>query len=84
MEWTLFVGAGALVLALGSFYLASSSRLLSIREYESFSIFVRRELDGIEDRLTNLEQTRPTTGEIEARFNGIKFKDKCIPGKTGT
>lgn len=76
MDWAIFLGVGAFIIALGSFYLSSSAKFLSIREHETYNTFVKRELDHLSKRIYILEQTRPTTGEIEARLNGTAFKSK--------
>jgi hypothetical protein len=71
---TVIIGFGLLIMAVAGFYLSSSSRYLTIREHQQYNLFILRELDQQSHRLGTLEQTRPTTGEIEARLNGCQFK----------
>ena len=42
-----------------------SEKNLSIREHEAFIEAVRRETNRLEDRLRQIEQSRPTTGELQ-------------------
>ena len=69
-------GVGALFIAIATFYILTSSKFLSIREHMQYNEFVIRELDRVSNRISVLEQTRPTTGEIEARMNGVRFKER--------
>jgi hypothetical protein len=79
VDWETVLSLGALSVAV----LAALSRVLdkslSIREHNEFKDRVikliddnlgrvERELDKLEDRLKVIEQTRPTTGELEARL----------------
>ena len=85
MEWQTLLSLGALLLA--GITLASNalSKSLSIREHEEFRTNLKADLaqvrqdykrddDRLEDRVKVLEQTRPTTGEIEARLRGLGLK----------
>jgi hypothetical protein len=57
------------ILALSLSALAFLSRVidknLSIREFEAYAAAVSRDVQRVELRLLHLEQTRPTTGELE-------------------
>lgn len=77
---SIFIGLGVLVLGAFGFYLNSSARYLSIREHNQYNDFILRELDKTSQRVSILEQTRPTTGEIEARLNGKAFQHQVIGG----
>lgn len=84
MEWLpSIIGGGLLMVAVATLWRgginATQSRDLSRLEHTEFKervsnetiifrTFILRELDNIERRLNNLEQTRPTTGELEARL----------------
>ena len=73
MDYPTLVAAGILLVTLSALYVSSTARYLSIREHESYRSFILREVDQLNHRILVLEQTRPTTGEIEARMNGTKF-----------
>jgi hypothetical protein len=75
-----YIALGAVVLSALSLAAQLLGKSLSIREHEEFSKNTKerlsdlksdyqRESDRLEDRIKTLEQTRPTTGEIEARLN---------------
>jgi len=71
-EWALVLGSiGILVLGVASYYLTTSAKYLTIREYETYNQFMIREIDKLGNQILVLEQTRPTTGELEARFYRI-------------
>jgi hypothetical protein len=71
---SLLISIGLFVVGLAGFYLASSSRYFTIREHQEFMSSIFREFDKIHGQLVRLEDTRPTTGELEARLNrnGLK------------
>ncbi len=77
MEAT-YIALGAVVLAAITLASQMLGKSLSIREHEEFAKNAKermnelkadyqRESDRLEDRIKILEQTRPTTGELEAR-----------------
>lgn len=72
------IGFGLILVGIMTFYLNSSAKYLSIREHSTYNDFIVRELNSIGHRLNVLEQTRPTTGEIEARMNGKTFQTQTI------
>lgn len=68
-----------MVLALG-IYLTNTSKFYTVREHEAFEqravnmheilrAQVQREMDQVHMRLSVLEATRPTTGELQARID---------------
>jgi hypothetical protein len=80
LDWQLAIAFGALVVGAIGFLSRSLDKGLSIREHDEFRAAMtreivaiqtsyRRECDRLEDRIKVLEQTRPTTGEIEARLS---------------
>jgi len=82
-DWTAFVGIAALAVSLFAILSRALDKSLSIREHEEFrgnmkdqfSLIreqAKRDGDRIEKRLDVLEQTRPTTGELEARLQATK------------
>lgn len=84
MDWLpSIIGGGLLMVAIATMWRgginATQSRDLSRLEHTEFKervnaetqifrLFMMRELDNIERRLNNIGQTRPTTGELEARL----------------
>lgn len=73
MELSVVIAAGVFIVSLIALFLSSSAKYLSIREHETYTAFLTREMDLINNRLLLLEQTRPTTGELEARLQTGKF-----------
>jgi hypothetical protein len=70
MEWLYSIlPMGLFVIALLTIFFNQGSKYLSIREHESYQAFVTRELDYLRGRITILEATRPTTGEIAAKLD---------------
>ena len=68
MDWTIIMPTGLLFLGIAGFFLTSSSRHLTIREQAAFNAFITRELDQLHAAVRVLEQTRPTTGELQAEL----------------
>jgi uncharacterized protein YlxW (UPF0749 family) len=75
-----YIALGAVILAAITLASQMLGKSLSIREHEEFSKNTKerlsdlksdyqRESNRLEDRIKTLEQTRPTTGEIEARLD---------------
>ena len=73
MDWQLLIAVVALGSSALMFFSNILDKSLSIREHEEYKSHVTRELDSILDRIKVVETTRPTTGELEARFdrNGL-------------
>jgi hypothetical protein len=80
MDYQLIIAIGALAISALVALTRAMDKSLSIREHEEFRVNIkdriaevvvgyRRETDRLEDRIKTLEQTRPTTGEIEARLD---------------
>ena len=59
------IAGGALVISLMSLLMKTFDKNLSIREHEAYREAVARDIARVEIRLQHLEQTRPTTGELE-------------------
>ena len=81
MEWQTVLALGALVVAGVSLLSKSFDKSLSIREHEEFRNSLKADItqlradykrddDRLEERIKVLEQTRPTTGELDARLSG--------------
>jgi hypothetical protein len=79
MDWHTIIDFGTIALAAMAFLSRSFDKSLSIREHEEFRRSIgdqlnriredfHREFDRIIRRIEVLEQTRPTTGELEARL----------------
>ncbi len=64
-DWIPFIALGALVVSLITAVSKSLDKNLSIREHEAHRDAVQRDIHRVEVRLNHLEQTRPTTGELE-------------------
>jgi hypothetical protein len=78
--WAILVGLGGLIIGAVGVLSKALDKGLSIREHEEFRNNInnridqvvrqyQRDDDHVLERLTHLEQTRPTTGELEARIN---------------
>jgi hypothetical protein len=68
MEWSTAISVGLLFIALAGLYLNTSATYLAIREHEAFRASVQREFDQLRYEIRILQETRPTTGELEARL----------------
>jgi hypothetical protein len=55
----------AFVLSALTFLSRVADKSLSIREHEAYKEAVSRDIRRVEERLLHLEQTRPTTGELQ-------------------
>ncbi len=64
-EWTSLLALGALAISIINLLTRSLDKNLSIREHEAHRDAVQRDIHRVENRLGHLEQTRPTTGELE-------------------
>jgi hypothetical protein len=75
-----YIALGAVILSAITLASQMLGKSLSIREHEEFAKNTKerlnelkgdyqRETTRLEDRVKTLEQTRPTTGEIEARLD---------------
>ncbi len=64
-DWSIFAAAGALLVSLYTVFSRTTEKSLSIREYEAFIRAAQRETERLEVRLRQIEQTRPTTGELQ-------------------
>ena len=64
-DWSILVAIGSLALSLFVAVGRSLDKSLSIREHEAHRDAVQRDIHRVEARLNHIEQTRPTTGELE-------------------
>ncbi len=64
-DWSIIVALGALAISIISVLSRTLDKNLSIREHEAHRDAVQRDIYRVEVRLNHLEQTRPTTGELE-------------------
>ncbi len=69
------ISAGIFGIALLSLIYTQSGNYLSLREYATYREFILREIDAVRSRISFLEQTRPTTGELEAKLGSNKCPD---------
>jgi hypothetical protein len=72
MDWQTIIAIGAIAMSAISILARAFDKSLSIREHEEFSKNVHRDTDRIERRIELIEQTRPTTGELEARLDSSR------------
>ena len=70
-DWTIFVAIAAFIISALQFFTRSLDKSLSIREHEANQSAVARDISRIEQRVTNLEQSRPTTGELKILSDGL-------------
>ncbi len=78
-DWSLIVALGALVVSIISVLSRTLDKNLSIREHEAHRDAVQRDIQRVEVRLNHIEQTRPTTGELEILADAInKRMDEII------
>jgi hypothetical protein len=64
-DWSGIIALGALAISVISVISRSLDKSLSIREHEAHRDAVQRDIHRVEIRLNHIEQTRPTTGELE-------------------
>jgi uncharacterized protein YqgV (UPF0045/DUF77 family) len=86
MDWPALLAVGALLVAIFAALSRVLEKSLSVREHEEFRAGIARELaqiridyhrddERMERRLDVLEQTRPTTGELEAKIRAERAKE---------
>jgi hypothetical protein len=81
----ILVSVLALALSALAFISRTLDKNLSIREFEAYAAAVSRDIHRVETRLLQLEQTRPTTGELEILAQSLnkrldEFKHHRSPG----
>jgi hypothetical protein len=64
-ELNTVIALGALVVAAFALLSRSFDKSLSIREHEAYKDAVSRDIARVETRLGHIEQSRPTTGELQ-------------------
>ncbi len=64
-DWAIISAIASAVVSLLVLVSRGMDKSLSIREYESYREAIGRDIERVERRLQLLEQTRPTTGELE-------------------
>ncbi len=64
-DWTIIISIGALILSALTILGKAFDKNLSIREHEAYKSAVERDIARVENRLSQIEGTRPTTGELE-------------------
>jgi hypothetical protein len=79
MDYQLTISIGALVVSALVAFSRTLDKSLSIREHEEFSKSVHRDIDRVERRIELIEQTRPTTGELEARMGQVARHPPAAP-----
>ena len=82
-DWSLLIALGALAVSLISVLTRALDKNLSIREHEAHRDAVQRDIYRVEIRLNHIEQTRPTTGELEILAEALnKRMDELIRRRT--
>lgn len=85
--WDIGVPVLSVVIVGVGIFLANTSKYFTIREHQEFAEQIKgqreilrtnlqREIDAIIRRIETLEQTRPTIGELEARFRQYRENGK--------
>ncbi len=68
-DWSIIIAGAALLVSIFAVFARSQEKTqeknLSIREHEAYKAAVDRDIHRVENRLSHIEQTRPTTGELE-------------------
>jgi hypothetical protein len=73
MDFSILIAGGILSVTLVGFYVNSLNKFLTIREHVEFKDNVYRELDKHQEAIIRLEDTRPTTGELESYLKASKL-----------
>ena len=82
-DWSLLIALGALAVSLISVLTRALDKNLSIREHEAHRDAVQRDIHRVEIRLNHIEQTRPTTGELEILAEALNKRiDELIRRRT--
>lgn len=71
-DWQAFVAIAALGISALGLVDRLLSKALTRSEHEEFKTAVYRDFNRVERRIELVEQTRPTTGELEAKFGRTK------------
>lgn len=65
-DWGTFIAIAAFGLSVLSYIVRAADKNISIREHDLFKDGVERDIDRLERRIERIEETRPTTGELQA------------------
>ncbi len=78
-EWSTIISIGALLVSVATIFARAAEKNLSIREHDAYREAVARDIHRVEARLGHLEQTRPTTGELEILSDALnKRMDEMV------
>ncbi len=84
-DWAIIIAAAALVFSIFTFFTKAldknTDKSLSIREHEAYKAAVDRDIHRVEGRLGHIEQTRPTTGELEILAEALNKRMDAIDRK---
>jgi hypothetical protein len=64
-QWIILISLGSLIISVVSVLGRVLDKNLSIREYEAYRSAVARDIMRLENRLLDIERSRPTTGELQ-------------------
>ena len=81
-DWGALLALGSVVISILALLSRTLDKSLSIREYESYRSGVDRDIQRIERRLQLIEQTRPTTGELEILAESLNKRIDAMDKKT--
>jgi hypothetical protein len=80
-DWGALLALGSVVISILALLSRTLDKSLSIREYESYRSGVDRDIQRIERRLQLIEQTRPTTGELEILAESLNKRIDALPAR---
>jgi hypothetical protein len=71
-DWSTVVAIGALIIAALVAVRSALNEGISVREYVEFKERMNRDIDRIEIQVRFIEQTRPSSGQLQDAINNIK------------
>ncbi len=85
-DWAIIIAGAALLVSIFAVFARSQEKTqeknLSIREHEAYKAAVERDIHRVEGRLTQIESTRPTTGELEILAESLNKRIDAIDRST--
>ncbi len=83
-DWTSLAAIVAVAVSILTLVSRATDKSLSIREYEAYRTAVQRDIQRVEHRLQLLEQTRPTTGELEILAESLNKRIDVVQDRSST
>ncbi len=81
-DWTSLAAMVAVAVSVLTLVSRAMDKSLSIREHEAYKAAVDRDIHRVEARLQLLEQTRPTTGELEILAESLNKRIDLIQDRS--